>query len=142
MPDTRSSKKRDAILELVRSTNIHPKAEWIYEQLKPRFPDLSLGTVYRNIKLLTNSGLLNSVGVINGEERFDGEIHFHSHAACTRCGVVMDLPEKTVPSAILPETLPSAALPLTVSDFFLEIHNVVYYGICNACSKEIAALGR
>ena len=49
MPPKKHSKKRDAILECVRSTTAHPSAEWIYAQLKPQIPDLSLGTVYRNL---------------------------------------------------------------------------------------------
>ena len=124
------SRKRDAILELIhgcRSSKIHPTAQWIYEQLKPQLPDLSLGTVYRNIKVLLEEGVLASVGVINGEERFDGEPKPHSHAVCTRCGMVMDLPAKEKP-ALIP-------------GFTIDIRNTIFYGLCSGC-KETAALGR
>ena len=60
------SRKREAILETIRSTKCHPTAQWVYEQLKPRIPDLSLGTVYRNISLFRQEGKLVSVGVVNG----------------------------------------------------------------------------
>lgn len=58
------SKKRDAILECVRSTKEHPTADWVYSQLKPSIPDLSLGTVYRNLASFKREGVISSVGAI------------------------------------------------------------------------------
>jgi Fur family peroxide stress response transcriptional regulator len=86
------SKKRDAILELLRSVNTHPTAQWVYEQLKPRIPGLSLGTVYRNLTYFRQTGLAASVGIVNGEERFDGFTAPHPHLVCSRCGAVVDFP--------------------------------------------------
>ena len=62
MPPRKHSKKRDAIYECVRSTKTHPSAEWVYSRLKPEIPDLSLGTVYRNLNLFQQEGRLISVG--------------------------------------------------------------------------------
>ena len=56
------SRKRDAILACLRSTTCHPTAEWVYQQLKPAIPDLSLGTVYRNLSMFKDEGLVISVG--------------------------------------------------------------------------------
>ena len=53
----RQSKQRTRILELLRSTEIHPTADWFYEKLKNEFPQLSLGTVYRNLSILVEQGL-------------------------------------------------------------------------------------
>jgi len=53
---TRFSKKREAILNVIRDTDCHPSAEWVYQQLKPTHPDLSLGTVYRNLIFFQNHG--------------------------------------------------------------------------------------
>ena len=66
------SRKRMAILEALQGTTVHPTADWVFSQLKPKYPDLSLGTVYRNLKKFCETGKAASVGVINGQEHFDG----------------------------------------------------------------------
>ena len=67
----RHSRKRDAILQCIKESREHPSAEWIYTQLKPEHPDLSLGTVYRNLALFRESGEVVSVATVNGVERLD-----------------------------------------------------------------------
>ena len=84
-------RKRDAILTCLRQTKAHPSADWVYAQLKPEIPDLSLGTVYRNLSLFKEQGLINSLGTVKGVERFDGDTHSHVHFICTECGTVQDL---------------------------------------------------
>ena len=137
--ERRQSKKRDAILELIRSSKTHPTAQWVYERLKGQFPDLSLGTVYRNIKVLTGEGALTSLGVVHGEERFDGIPALHSHAICTRCGQIVDLDE-TISSRL------SAPLPNEINGFAIDLRKTVFYGLCGGCktgvSTETTALGR
>lgn len=88
----RYSKKREAILDAIRSTRVHPTAEWVYQTLKPTHPDLSLGTVYRNLTFFREQGMIRSVGVIGGQEHFDGDLSPHSHFICLECGAVYDLP--------------------------------------------------
>ena len=61
------SHKREAILNIMRGTKSHPTAEWVYQQLKPQYPDLSLGTVYRNISRFKEEGQLITVGVVGGQ---------------------------------------------------------------------------
>ena len=85
------SKKRAAILELLCSTKEHPSAEWIYSRLKPAYPDLSLGTVYRNLNLFLEQGEIISVGNFAGQERYDGNVHPHPHFICTACSRIIDL---------------------------------------------------
>ena len=85
------SRKREAILDALRGTTVHPTAEWVYEQLKPHYPDLSLGTVYRNIKKFCADDVVKSVGVINGQEHFDADMSTHSHLVCQDCGAVVDI---------------------------------------------------
>jgi Fur family peroxide stress response transcriptional regulator len=84
-------RKRDAILTCLRQTNAHPSADWVYNQLKQEIPDLSLGTVYRNLSLFKEQGLINSLGTVKGVERFDGDTHSHVHFICTGCGCVQDI---------------------------------------------------
>ena len=73
------SRKRTAILNALQETDVHPTADWVYAQLKPRYPNLSLGTVYRNLKKFCENGKAVSVGVINGQEHFDGNVKPHAH---------------------------------------------------------------
>lgn len=93
MNTVRRSKKRDAMLALIRSTHRHPGADWVYREMKTQYPDLSLGTVYRNLNHLCERGLLRRVGTVNGQERYDGVTQPHSHFVCNRCGAIIDLPE-------------------------------------------------
>ena len=90
-------RKRDAILACIRSTTEHPSAEWIYESVKSQIPDISLATVYRNLSLFKEQGLITSLGTVNGVERFDANTEPHVHFICTGCGAVLDLPEIQVP---------------------------------------------
>lgn len=85
------SRKREAILQKIRGSHIHPTAEWVYQELKNEYPDLSLGTVYRNLTRFKEDGTIRSLGVINGQEHFDGELNAHDHFLCVECGQILDL---------------------------------------------------
>lgn len=87
----RGSKKRQAIYEALCNTTAHPSAEQLYSQLKPSHSDLSLGTVYRNLGILIEDGLIVSIGKVNGEERYDARTGRHSHFICSSCGAVEDV---------------------------------------------------
>ncbi len=93
-------RKRDAILTCLRSTTSHPGADWVFAQLKPQIPDLSLGTVYRNLAYFKDRGDIISVGTVDGVERFDGNPVPHVHFICTDCGAVLDLPDIAVPQEL------------------------------------------
>lgn len=95
MNNVRTSKKRDAILALLRSARCHPGADWVYRELKTQYPDLSLGTVYRNLNHLCERGLIQRVGAVDGQDRYDGVITPHSHFICSFCGSIIDLPEQS-----------------------------------------------
>ena len=87
----RFSKKRQAILTCLCAAKSHPTAERIYRELHESYPDLSLATVYRNLRKLTEDGVIRSVGVIDGKEHFDADTGAHSHLHCTRCGRILDI---------------------------------------------------
>ena len=95
------SRKRDAILDCIRGTKCHPTADWVYQQLKPEIPDLSLGTVYRNIAMFKEEGVIQSIGVVNGLERFDYNTEPHTHFICTECHQVLDLEEIDLPQDVI-----------------------------------------
>ncbi len=123
------SRKRDAILDCLRSTTCHPTAEWVYNQLKPRIPDLSLGTVYRNLAAFKRDGVIDSVGTIGGLERFDARTDAHCHFICSRCGSVVDIDGVELPEAIMDQA--RQALCAQVGGYRLS-----FYGCCQACNTE------
>lgn len=120
------SRKRQAILEAIQSTKSHPTAEWVYQKLKPEFPNLSLGTVYRNIAQFKEDGLIIGVGIINGQERFDANVAPHGHFICNECGCVVDIPMDYVS----PETIATVSQEL---DAEIESHDLIFYGQCSKC---------
>jgi Fur family peroxide stress response transcriptional regulator len=99
-PKTKHFKKREAILNCLRSTTTHPTAEWVHAQLKAEYPDISLGTVYRNLALFKEQGLVISVGTVNGVERFDPDTEPHVHFICHTCGAVAHLERLETPETL------------------------------------------
>ena len=97
---TKNFRKRNAILSCLRGTDVHPSAEWVFTQLKAEYPDISLGTVYRNLALFKQQGLVTSLGTINGVERFDGNTEPHVHFICTACDGVVDLKNMDAPGEL------------------------------------------
>jgi Fur family peroxide stress response transcriptional regulator len=126
------SRKREAILNTVRSTTCHPTAEWVYRTLKPEYPDLSLGTVYRNLAQFKEEGTVISVGIVNGQERFDGNTVPHTHFVCSRCGAVLDVPGSFLDEVQIAETARAFHLQVDSSE-------VVLHGICAECLRKIQA---
>ena len=125
----RYSYKREAILNCVRSTKIHPSADWVFAQLKPAIPDLSLGTVYRNLSLFKQQGLVSSVGVVDGLERFDGRTQPHVHFICTACAAVLDLEEISLPEDFGAEAVAARGAQLHSCEVNLR-------GLCPACKNR------
>ena len=121
------SRKREAILQKVRSTTTHPSADWVYSELKPEIHDLSLGTVYRNLSLLKKDGVIVSVGAICGEERFDGNVSEHSHFICESCGTILD-----VEAAIAPSLADEVAHKLGGE---VSRVNLLFLGKCKNCKE-------
>ena len=94
MDNTRYSPKRDAILQCLRSTTCHPSAEWVYAQLKPRIPNLSLATVYRNLEAMLARGEVTHGLLLNGESFYEAagrQAHRH-YLVCKGCNARVDLP--------------------------------------------------
>ena len=96
-------RKRNAILSYLRCTNAHPSAETIYSDLKAEIPDLSIGTVYRNLNLFRQQGLVSVIATVNGVERFDANTNPHVHFICEGCDAVIDLHQLSIPQALCSE---------------------------------------
>ena len=131
MPVRKHSRKRDAILSCVRGTTCHPTAEWVYTQLKPTIPDLSLATVYRNLAMFKAEGTIDSVGVYDGLERFDFRTDPHAHFICRVCGAVSDINWLELPEDTLSEVERQAGSKV-------ESCRIAVTGVCADCVKKDA----
>lgn len=128
-PTTKHFRKRDAVLNCLRNTKSHPSAEWIYSQLKAEYPDISLGTVYRNLALFKRQGLIASVGTVGGVERFDGEPAPHAHFICDHCGKVIDLMQLEIPQELSDEAS-------RYTGGIAESCQLTFSGICGECKQQ------
>lgn len=97
---SKNFRKRNAILEYLRRTTAHPSAETIFSDLKAQIPDLSMGTVYRNLNLFKQQGMAVSVATVKGIERFDANTEPHVHFICDSCDAVIDLHQLQVPQTL------------------------------------------
>lgn len=123
------SRKRQAILEAICGTTVHPTAEWVYQKLKPEYPDLSLGTVYRNLSKFKEDGVIISVGVFNGQEHFDGNTAPHNHFVCSECCDVLDLSEEYVSDGIYDRIAEKYGIKV-------QSHELVFRGVCRQCLEK------
>jgi Fur family peroxide stress response transcriptional regulator len=89
----KKSRQRDAILRVLRGTKSHPTADWVFNEVRKEIPNISLGTVYRNLRLLCQSGEVLELDMCGTLSRFDARTDNHYHFRCLRCGRVFDLDE-------------------------------------------------
>mgnify|MGYP000341966070 CR=1 FL=1 len=85
------SRQREAIVQYLTGRTDHPSAESVYQALRQTHPNISLGTVYRNLNLLTDIGEAVKISTPDGGDRFDGRLEPHNHFLCTKCGRLLDL---------------------------------------------------
>lgn len=119
--------QRMEIFRVVISTEEHPDAVTVHRRVKKRIPTVSLDTVYRNLKLLAEQGLVSIVGMSQESVRFDGNLHPHHHFACVKCGMIRDFSTKAVGRMAMPAEAKAFGAPLSLH---LEVK-----GICAACQK-------
>jgi len=120
------SKQRTAILEVLKNSESHPSAMEVYEEVRKIIPNISLGTVYRNLTELRRHGDILTVSAEIGNERFDGRMSPHIHLYCRKCGSLADLP---IRQDIYKEYS-------TETGFIPETSSYVVYGICKDCSEK------
>jgi len=125
---TKSSKQRDVILRILRSTNSHPTADWIYEQARREMPKISLGTVYRNLNVLREEGKIRELCFNRGVSRWDGDIRDHYHVRCIECGRVEDVPH--ISSRVSTEEIEK------LTGYEIYSHRLEFLGICPQCQKK------
>ncbi|MGA2641560.1 MAG: transcriptional repressor [Spirochaetia bacterium] len=124
----RRSRQRERILELLQSTEAHPTANWLYVKLRKEFPNLSLGTVYRNIGILIQQRRINRIAFGSTFDRLDANTRPHYHFICEKCDSIIDL--DTPPDESL-NAWPDKSLGFKVSR-----HEIEFYGLCPKCAKK------
>jgi Fur family peroxide stress response transcriptional regulator len=121
----RRSKQREAILRVLMSTKSHPTAEWLYEEVKKEIPNISLGTVYRNLRLMKDHGEILELEQTGAFRRFDGNSANHYHFRCDRCGKVYDIDEPVVDG--IDERVEKT------TGFRVSYHRLEFRGLCRDC---------
>jgi len=124
----RKTKQKEAILGLLKGTTSHPTADWIYTQVKREIPNISLGTVYRNLKLLRESGEISELDFSGTFSRFDGNPANHYHFRCELCGRVFDL-DKPVNEEIDKKVAEKTG-------FKILCHRLEFHGLCKECQES------
>lgn len=125
---SRKSIQRDAILRVINHTTTHPGADWIYDQVRKEIPNISLGTVYRNLKLLAQAGEIKELDIPGISSRFDGRTSNHHHLICEECGRIFDMEEsvdRTIEIRIAQKT-----------GFKVKMQYLKFIGLCSDCQKN------
>ncbi len=132
MAISKYSRQRELIYKTVMENRVHPTAEYVYNYLKKDNPQLSLGTVYRNLQQLSDNGEINRLSVPDQPDRYDGVIKHHYHAVCSKCGEIADIDVDDLPNI---NQLVSEKTGLEILD-----HDIIFKSICPMC-KNIGIKG-
>jgi Fur family peroxide stress response transcriptional regulator len=124
----RLTKQRRVILDILRATDTHPTADWVYSKARRQIKNVSLGTIYRNLNLMTKESLIKKFDFGFGLSRFDGCMDPHSHLICDNCGAIIDLPAEHEPEKI--------AQLENKTGFSIHSYEIELHGICPKCKLE------
>ncbi|NNF98170.1 MAG: transcriptional repressor [Desulfobacteraceae bacterium] len=123
------TRQRQVILEALQRYNTHPSADEVYEMVRAELPRISLGTVYRNLEILTELGEIQTLTLSGSMKRFDGNPKKHYHIRCTRCDQVDDAP--IAPLNRLEDDLYGATVYTIIG------HRLEFLGLCPECTKIV-----
>ncbi|MFO7717012.1 MAG: Fur family transcriptional regulator [Thermodesulfobacteriota bacterium] len=126
IPELRMTRQRQVILDELRSVTTHPTADEIYDMVRKTLPRISLGTVYRNLELMHEAGLVMKLETAGLQKRFDGNPDPHYHIRCVQCGIVRDVHFEGNGHEL------EAGLS---TDFTILGHRLEFYGLCPTCQK-------
>ena len=124
----RATEQRRVILEELGKTKSHPTAAEVYEAVRKRIPQISLGTVYRNLDVLARSGYITKVVDSDSASRFDADLSPHCHIRCTDCGRVDDVEDLHLAPSLKP--------PEILSGYEVVGHRLEYLGVCPECQQK------
>ncbi len=122
------SRQRELIKDFLRGRRDHPTADFVYRNVRLLNPNISLGTVYRNLALLTDRGEIRRLRLGDGTDHFDADLSPHCHFICNKCGCVQDL---------LLDGM--ADIPDVDSLHFkgkITGHMTYFYGLCEQCCQN------
>lgn len=128
MKTLKYSRQRESIKACLMTRRDHPTADHVYLAIREEYPNISLGTVYRNLNLLVEQGEVRKLSFGYGPDRFDGELAPHYHFVCRACGSITDLPIE--PSPHLNEEAQRCCSGRVDS------HLTYFYGLCQDCLKK------
>lgn len=128
----RMTRQKKIILAVLKNTQTHPTADWIYEEVKKEIPNVSLGTVYRNLRILKETGKIRELNYGSSYSRFDGNCSNHYHFVCTDCGAVLD-----VDLAMVKDLNRQVEKCINAK---VEYHRTEFYGTCSLCQNSLAVL--
>jgi Fur family peroxide stress response transcriptional regulator len=121
------SKQRDMIMTFLMSRKDHPTADVVYMNVRKEYPNISLGTVYRNLTLLADTGEIKRLRVGDGVDHFDADTSPHYHFVCTECGRVIDLQMDNIDTI---QDIAGAGFDGKIAG-----HVTYFYGTCGTCIK-------
>ena len=124
----RNTRQRAVILEELRKTRTHPTADELYRRVRRRLPRISLGTVYRNLELLSERGVIRKLELGGSQRRYDGDTEHHCHVRCVACGRVDDIDCRS-PGRI-------AEAFTDKSGYKILGHRFELFGLCPACQGK------
>ena len=127
LPNMRITTQRQIILEELSKVTSHPTANEVYDMVRKRLPRIGLGTVYRNLELMADSGIILKLEVGGSQKRFDATTESHYHIRCTKCDKVDDI---EIPVQEHINDAASAATNYTILG-----HHIEFSGICTTCQK-------
>ena len=124
----RLTTQRQIILEELSKVKTHPTASELYDMVRKRLPRIGLGTVYRNLELMADSGMILKIEVGGTQKRFDATTDEHYHIRCSCCGKVDDIDVPVVNELVAQAAASSA--------YRIQGHHVEFTGICSDCQKK------
>lgn len=124
------SRQRESIKKYLASTKEHPTADMVYTNIRKQYPNISLGTVYRNLNLLVDHGEIIKFTTGDGSDRFDGQTNKHYHFVCDKCSEVSDL--------FMEHDFIDMVNQSANQKFDGEIfgHDMLFYGLCKNCQES------
>lgn len=128
MTKTRMTKQRKTILKVLKNTDSHPTADSIYEEVKKEIPNVSLGTIYRNLNLLAEKGKITVINYANDQSHYDGNTENHYHFRCNNCGDVFDLELDLLDGNVNNKVENN-------TNFIVDNHRLEFYGLCPSCQN-------
>ena len=127
LPNMRLTTQRQIILEELAKVTSHPTANEVYDMVRKRLPRIGLGTVYRNLELMADSGVILKLEVGGTQKRFDATVDPHYHIRCAECGKVDDIE--------IPVQHHINEVARSVSNYQILGHHIEFSGICKECAN-------